>query len=208
VDGRTGLLMVTSCERLQRDCYASAPPAGRLVSCTAGQVADGLLQAEAKDGRSFQAVLWHCTGPSDVSDLLRAMTSELVLQPRWAVLAEGLDARSYFEATRNVTFVLPRELAKPVLGEVIAELLRVCPDCPIEEFAAEYKLSPQERRLLLASLAEKDNAEAAHLLGCSPSTIRTYWGRLLQKVGARRERDVLARLVRRASEHIRPPVGI
>jgi DNA-binding CsgD family transcriptional regulator len=66
----------------------------------------------------------------------------------------------------------------------------------IDEFAIAHGLSPQEARLLHAALRELTDKKAATELGCSPSTVRTYWARIFQKVGCTRQRDVLARVVR------------
>jgi len=68
--------------------------------------------------------------------------------------------------------------------------------CPIARFCRTHQLSPQETKLLRAAVQELTNDQAADALGCAPSTIRTYWTRIFQKVGCARERDVLARVVR------------
>lgn len=68
--------------------------------------------------------------------------------------------------------------------------------CPITRFCRTHQLSRQETKLLQAAVQELTNDEAADALGCAPSTVRTYWTRIFQKVGCTRERDVLARVVR------------
>lgn len=68
--------------------------------------------------------------------------------------------------------------------------------CAIEAFARVHRLSPQEARLVEAAMRELSNDEIAHEFGCSSSTIRTYWSRILQKVGCSRHHHVFARIAR------------
>ena len=53
------------------------------------------------------------------------------------------------------------------------------------------------------ALRELCNEEIAHELGCSASTVRTYWARVFEKVGCSREHHVLARIARFASQWAR-----
>jgi len=71
--------------------------------------------------------------------------------------------------------------------------------CWIAAFVQKNQLSPQEIRVVEGALRELSNDEIADELGCSSSTIRTYWTRIFQKVGCSRERHVLARIARFAA---------
>jgi DNA-binding NarL/FixJ family response regulator len=62
-------------------------------------------------------------------------------------------------------------------------------------FSALYKLSEQESRLLSLAVDGHTNHEAAEVLGCAMSTVRTYWSRIFRKVGCRSERNVVVRLL-------------
>jgi DNA-binding CsgD family transcriptional regulator len=50
---------------------------------------------------------------------------------------------------------------------------------PIVVFMQNHRLSPQEMRVVDGALRELCNEEIAHELGCSASTVRTYWARVL-----------------------------
>src|SRR6187431_1223840 len=71
--------------------------------------------------------------------------------------------------------------------------------CPITVFMRAHRLSPRETRVVDGALRELSNAAIAKELGCSPSTIRTYWARIFQKLGCSRENHVLARIARFAA---------
>lgn len=73
-------------------------------------------------------------------------------------------------------------------------------DCTLAHFAARYRLSPQESKLVALAVREVPNKLSADELGCSVCTIRTYWHRIFAKVGCTSQRDVLARLVRLVTE--------
>jgi len=71
--------------------------------------------------------------------------------------------------------------------------------CPITAFVRAHRLSPRETRVVDGALRELSNTAIAKELGCSPSTIRTYWARIFQKLGCSRENHVLARIARFAA---------
>ena len=74
---------------------------------------------------------------------------------------------------------------------------------PITVFMQNHRLSPQEMRVVAGALRELSNDEIAQELGCSSSTVRTYWARIFEKVGCSREHHVLARIARFASQSTR-----
>lgn len=73
----------------------------------------------------------------------------------------------------------------------------------ITAFMNTHHLSPQEARLVRASLRELSNEEIADELGCSPSTVRTYWSRIFQKIGCSERHHVLARIANFLAVRIR-----
>ena len=64
------------------------------------------------------------------------------------------------------------------------------------EFAARYRLSPTESRLLALAISGRTNDEAADALECARGTVGTYWNRIFTKTGERGQRNVMAALVR------------
>jgi DNA-binding CsgD family transcriptional regulator len=94
-------------------------------------------------------------------------------------------------------------LTKPVDARVLDAVFKVLEESQlgtstVSSFATRHGLSPQETRLLRLALQEVTNKEAAYRLGCTHSTVRSYWARIFRKVGCRTERDVVSRLFRQA----------
>jgi DNA-binding NarL/FixJ family response regulator len=121
----------------------------------------------------------------------------LAPRPAVAVLSTGLSARDMLAVHGRCVIAAP----KPVSGEVVDGILTVLETArsgapAVERFARRFRLSPQETRLVLVAAGECTNDEAAEQLGCSPSTVRSYWARVFQKTGRRSARDVLALLFR------------
>lgn len=136
----------------------------------------------------------------DGADLLSRLES-LEPRPSVAVISAYLDARRCLSLRGRCAIVL----AKPVDGSVFRSVLDILEEArsgrsTIAAFAAQFRLSGQETRLLDAALKELTNEDAAELLGCAPSTVRSYWARIFHKVGCHCERDVIARLFRFAQD--------
>jgi DNA-binding CsgD family transcriptional regulator len=60
-----------------------------------------------------------------------------------------------------------------------------------EAIAKAYKLTPSELRVLLAVVEVGGVREVAEALGVAETTIKTHLGRLYQKIGARRQADLV-----------------
>lgn len=136
----------------------------------------------------------------DGADLLPRLEA-LEPRPLVAVFSEYLDARRYLSLRGRCALALP----KPVDGSVLRAAFHILEKerstgSIVAEFAALHRLSPQETKLLHAALRELSNEQAAELLSCAHSTVRTYWGRIFQKVGCHSERAVFVRLFRFAAE--------
>jgi len=66
----------------------------------------------------------------------------------------------------------------------------------VTAYARGHALSPQERRLLLATINGRTEKDAAFLLGCRRSTTSTYWQRIFHKTGRRSQVEVVSAVLR------------
>lgn len=66
----------------------------------------------------------------------------------------------------------------------------------LDEFATQHRLTPQERRLIQGCALGGSDKEMAAELGCSRSSISTYWCRIFRKTGHSGKPAVLAALFR------------
>ena len=126
---------------------------------------------------------------------------ELDPRPSVAVITGLLDAQRTLELRGRCAIAIP----KPADGDVLRGILAVLErdrrgGSAVLEFAAMYRLSNQETRLLDAAVQELTNEQAAEVLGCAHSTVRSYWSRIFEKIGCHSERDVVSRLLRYAQE--------
>lgn len=130
-------------------------------------------------------------------------------RPAVAVITGLLDAQRTLELCGRCAIAIPKPADREVLRGVLAVLERDrCGGSTVLEFAATFRLSNQETRLLDAAVQELTNEQAAELLGCAYSTVRSYWSRIFEKIGCHSERDVVARLLRFAREqHARQKLG-
>jgi DNA-binding NarL/FixJ family response regulator len=136
----------------------------------------------------------------DGADLL-ARIQNLEPKPSVAVITGLLDAQRTLDLRGRCAIAIP----KPADGDVLRGILAVMErdrrgGSAVLEFAARYRLSNQETRLLDAAVQELTNEQAAEVLGCAHSTVRSYWSRIFDKIGCHSERDVVARLLRYAQE--------
>lgn len=119
--------------------------------------------------------------------------------PQIAVFCRHLGARRSLSLHGRCVIAL----TKPVDARVLDAVFKVLEESQlgtstVSSFATRHGLSPQETRLLRLALQEVTNKEAAYRLGCTHSTVRSYWARIFRKVGCRTERDVVSRLFRQA----------
>jgi len=84
--------------------------------------------------------------------------------------------------------------------EARPEAIAAGADDRVEELVTAYArghgLSPQERRLLLATINGRTEKDAAFLLGCRRSTTSTYWQRIFHKTGRRSQVEVVSAVLR------------
>jgi DNA-binding NarL/FixJ family response regulator len=142
----------------------------------------------------------------DGADLLTRIR-ELEPRPSVAVITGLLDAQRTLELRNRCAIAIPKPADADVLRGILAILERDRRGgSAVREFAAMYRLSNQESKLLDAAVQELSNEQAAQVLGCAHSTVRSYWSRIFEKIGCHSERDVVARLLRYAQEsNARPP---
>jgi two-component system NtrC family response regulator len=136
----------------------------------------------------------------DGADLLPRI-DELEPKPSVAVITGMLDAGRTLALRNRCAIAIP----KPADGDVLRGILAVLErdrrgGSAVREFAVLHRLSNQETRLLDAAVQELTNEQAAEVLGCAHSTVRSYWSRIFDKIGCHSERDVVARLLRFAQE--------
>ena len=104
-------------------------------------------------------------------------------------------------ATHGVTLsaeaalVLPLPIAPSVLLQALERLLHPQEDS-VGNFARRHRLSPREVTLLRSALEGKNNDEVAAELGCSRTTISTYWSRIFRKTGVSGQRDLIIAVLR------------
>jgi len=129
-------------------------------------------------------------------DLLDRLTA-LEPRPTVAVVTGYLDSQQALLLHGRCVIAVPKPADRDTLLGVLAVLERArSGHGVVEDFARSYQLSFQETRLLVAAAREATNEEAAGELGCSPSTVRTFWTRIFEKTGRRSARDVIALLFR------------
>jgi DNA-binding CsgD family transcriptional regulator len=124
-------------------------------------------------------------------ETLRAVCLCAVVRALHAASAPAHRTRAYLALTRLRTLTMLRPNRMSTEQEAPGSERG-----PIAAFVQAHRLSPQEARLIKAALRELSNEEIASELGCSASTIRTYWSRIFQKVGCSRHHHVFARLAR------------
>jgi DNA-binding NarL/FixJ family response regulator len=132
----------------------------------------------------------------DGEDLLDRL-AKLHPRPGVAIVTGFLDARRALSLQGRCGIVVPKPADAEVLVGILAllEKARVGRSI-VSDFANVHHLSPQETRLLLAAVRDATNDEASNELGCSPSTVRTYWTRILHKTRCRSSREVVTHLFR------------
>jgi DNA-binding NarL/FixJ family response regulator len=145
----------------------------------------------------FRYVFLELTLPDGNGEDLLDRLAALCPRPGVAVVTGFLDAKRALTLHGRCGVVVP----KPADQQVLLGLLNVLAQRSsghsiVDEFATLHSLSLQERRLLGTAVRGRSNDDAAHELGCSSVTVRTYWGRIFRKTGCTSAREVLAGLLR------------
>ena len=65
----------------------------------------------------------------------------------------------------------------------------------IKQFAAGHDLSARETSVLCLAARGLHRKESAHLIGCTSSTVHTYWRRIFKKTGMSCQSELFARLL-------------
>jgi len=65
----------------------------------------------------------------------------------------------------------------------------------VTEFATSCRLSDRETAILVVAVQGNNRKETGHRLGCSASTVDTYWKRILLKTGRSSQGELLAVLL-------------
>jgi DNA-binding NarL/FixJ family response regulator len=90
---------------------------------------------------------------------------------------------------------VPESSARPVLSHNVQEVTGT-----LWGFVERYELSAREAGVLLLTIEGLCDKEIADRLGCSRSSISTYWCRIFSKTGSRPQRAVLSHIARTAAE--------
>lgn len=193
--GRQRVLMVEDDEPLIRHWSRMLADQVEVEFATSLEIAWQRTDVEAWKAAQCDYVFLDLGLPDgDGADLLPRLEA-LEPRPPVAVISELLDARRCLSVRGLCAIALPKPVDDSVLRSVLEILEKErSADSVVAEFATLHRLSPQETKLLHAALRELSNEEAAELLSCTHSTVRTYWGRIFQKVGCRSERAVFVRL--------------
>jgi DNA-binding NarL/FixJ family response regulator len=151
--------------------------------------------------RHWQHVFLDLRLPDGDGEELLDRLSALHPKPAVAVVSGYVDSRRAVAINGRCALYVP----KPADPDVLLGMLRILEvhrsgGSAIRDFAAAHHLSEQESRLLLAAIRDATNAEAADELGCSESTVRTYWSRILQKTQCGSARQVIACAFRFATQ--------
>lgn len=103
----------------------------------------------------------------------------------------------------HVVHVLPLErgpvrsvLAPPAVAAVLVSRPAVWPSGLADAVAALFSLTPAEARVFRLIASGTSTVEAAATLGVAPSTLKTHLLRVFDKVGARRQADLVQLAVR------------
>jgi DNA-binding CsgD family transcriptional regulator len=70
----------------------------------------------------------------------------------------------------------------------------------LRAYVERYGLSARETAVLVLTVEGLSDKEIADRLGCSRSSISTYWCRIFSKTGSRPQRAVLSHIARTAAE--------
>lgn len=70
----------------------------------------------------------------------------------------------------------------------------------LRAYVERYALSARETAVLVLTVEGLSDKEIADRLGCSRSSISTYWCRIFSKTGSRPQRAVLSHIARTAAE--------
>ena len=156
---------------------------------------------EAWRADPFDYVFLDLSLPDGDGSNLLSRIYELEPRPSVALITGLLDAQRTLELRGRCAIAIPKPADRDVLRGILAVLERDRRGgSAVLEFAALYRLSNQETRLLDAAVQELTNEQAAEVLGCAHPTVRSYWSRIFEKIGCHSERDVVARLLRYAQE--------
>jgi DNA-binding NarL/FixJ family response regulator len=71
----------------------------------------------------------------------------------------------------------------------------------LRAYVDRYALSARETAVLVLTVEGLSDKEIADRLGCSRSSVSTYWCRIFSKTGSRPQRAVLSHIARTAAEH-------
>lgn len=125
-------------------------------------------------------------GSCDGQDVI-GVAEELPYQPTVIVMTgvQNMDARRALSLLGRCAW-----LPKPVSTEDLLRAMRFQGRLTVAGYGEHHGFSPNEIATLQSAITDLSDDEIAAALGCSASTVRTYWKRMLEKVGVP-DRDAL-----------------
>ncbi|MEQ9322992.1 MAG: response regulator [Polyangiaceae bacterium] len=156
-----------------------------------------VAQAEdALDEHTFDAVLLDVRLGDESGLTLLPLLTEMCPRPRIVVITGSADAELAVELMDQVDAVVPKPVPTFLVRKLVGKATRDLSEEQLGDFCRIHALSPNERRLLEIASRGGDKATAAHVLGCKPSAIGTYWKRISKKTSCHGQRDIFVKLWR------------
>lgn len=164
------------------------PTARKIVEAKDGLTLDRrtLVALDAKAETSLQKMILGASG-AELGGLVRPGGS--LMLPREA----GKRPLSLMVAPTGVTGLFPASRAASVV--VLVEEPTRAPTAPLDAFTISYGLSRAEAALTSRLIAGFSVAQAASALGIQPSTARSQLKKVFVKTGARRQSDLVRRVL-------------
>lgn len=192
------VLIVEDDQRLAR-CWQAALRRHRhdVELAETSRDAEARVRAVGATGARFDVVLVDLVLADGPADDLLSFLHQAAAAPVVAVISGHLDAERVTGLFQDHTVAVP----KPISGEQLVRMVELLMRgsgylAAVDAFAAQHRLSPRERAVLLGAVEDKNRKEVAHALGCSQDTVRTYWERIKRKTGLRGQHVILATLFR------------
>ena len=127
---------------------------------------------------------------------LLPLLTDMRPRPRLVVITGSTDALLAVELMDQVDAVVPKPVPTFLVRKLVGKATRDVSQEQLDDFCRMHALSPNERRLLEIAAMGGDKATAAHVLGCKPSAIGTYWKRISKKTSCHGQRDIFVKLWR------------
>ena len=117
-------------------------------------------------------------------------------QPAIAVVSAHLDSEVALQLLGRCLIGVPKPLSGDTLAALVERLRTSRPSLgavpALEPFCEACQLSPKETQVVVLSACGKSRSEIAAELECEPTTVASYWNRILRKTGLPSHRQVVS----------------